>query len=297
MFSGSMVAIVTPMAADGSLDLAAWDRLLDFHMREGSDGVVVAGTTGESPTLSMAEIEELTRRAVSRCAGRMRVIVGSGTQATDTTVARTRTLSRLGVDAVMVVTPQYSKPPQEGMYRHFVAAAEASAVPVLLYNVPGRTAVDLLPETVARLALHSRIVGLKEATPLVARARAILGSCPADFVLLSGDDATALDFIEAGAGGVISVSANVAPRRMHEACSAALSGNWDTARALDATLQPLHKDLFVESNPMPVKWALASMGLIGNALRLPMVELSSMHQETVRRAMNAAGVTLKDRAA
>jgi 4-hydroxy-tetrahydrodipicolinate synthase len=297
MFSGSMVAIVTPMTADGALDWPAWDRLLDFHVRQGTDGIVVAGTTGESPALTAAEIEELARRAVTRCRDRVKVIVGAGLQATDATVARTRSLSRLGIDAVMLVTPSYNKPPQEGLYRHFMAAAEASAVPVILYNVPSRTAVDLLPSTIARLSRHPRIVAIKEATASLSRAREILSICPPEFVLLSGDDATAIDLISVGARGVISVSANVAPRRMHEACAAALSGDLTEARVIDASLQPLHKDLFVESSPIPVKWAVARMGIIGNAIRLPLVELASAHHETVLRAMRAAGVTLEDQAA
>ena len=220
-----MVAIVTPMTSEGALDWPAWDRLLDFHLTEGTDGLVVAGTTGESPALSLEEIEELTRRAVARCRGKLKVIVGAGTNSTATTIARTRRLSALGVDAVMLVTPYYNKPPQEGLYRHFVAAAEASAAPVVLYNVPGRTAVDLTPGTVARLARHPQIVALKEATPQVARARDLQAAVPEDFAILSGDDATAIEFIGAGAKGVISVTGNVAPRRLREACGAALSGD------------------------------------------------------------------------
>ena len=297
MFSGSMVAIVTPMAADGALDWPAWDRLLDFHVREGTDGIVVAGTTGESPALSAAEVEELTRRAVARCRDKLKVVVGAGFNATDATVARTRALSRLGVDAVMLVTPYYNKPPQEGLFKHFSAAADASAVPIILYNVPSRTAVDLLPSTVARLARHPRIVAIKEATASLSRAREIVAACPPEFVLLSGDDATAVDLMASGARGVISVTANVAPRRMHEACKAALAGNLVEARTIDAGLQPLHKDLFVEANPIPVKWAVARMGIIGNAIRLPLVELATAHHETVLRAMRAAGVTLEDQAA
>jgi 4-hydroxy-tetrahydrodipicolinate synthase len=297
MFSGSMVAIVTPMTADGGLDWPAWDRLLDFHMREGTDGIVVAGTTGESAVLTADEIEELAARAVARCRDKTKVIVGAGTHSTAATVARTRTLSRLGVDAVLLVTPYYNKPPQEGLYRHFMAAADASHVPVILYNVPGRTAVDLLPSTVGRLARNPRIVGIKEATGLLGRVRETLNICPPEFVMLSGDDATAIDLMGVGARGVISVSANVAPRRMHEACAAALSGDLTKARAIDDSLQPLHKELFVEANPIPTKWALARMGLIGNAIRLPLVELSAAHQEGVLRAMQTAGVTLEDQAA
>jgi 4-hydroxy-tetrahydrodipicolinate synthase len=266
-------------------------------VREGSDGIVVAGTTGESPVLSDAEVEEMTRRAVARCRDKLKVIVGTGTNATESTVARTRSLSRLGVDAVMLVTPYYNKPPQEGLYRHFSAAADASAAPVILYNVPSRTAVDLLPNTVGRLARHPRIVGLKEATASLSRAREILGECPAEFSLLSGDDATAVDLMSVGARGVISVTANVAPRRMHDVCRAALDGDLARARAIDVSLQPLHKDLFVEANPIPAKWAVSRMGVIGNAIRLPLVELSPVHHDTVLRAMRSAGVTLEDQAA
>lgn len=297
MFSGSMVAIVTPMTVDGALDLPAWDRLLDFHMREGTEGIVVAGTTGESPVLTLAEIEELTCRAVTRCANRVKVIVGAGTHSTESTVARSRRLSSLGVDGVMLVTPYYNKPPQEGLYRHFMAAADASAAPVILYNVPGRTAVDLLPATVAKLARHPRIVALKEAVGTANRAREILNLCPTDFALLSGEDASNVEMMSAGARGVISVTANVAPRRVREVCQAALAGDFAAARAIDADLQPLHKDLFVESSPIPVKWAVARMGLIGNAIRLPLVELSPTHQETVLHAMRSAGIALEDRAA
>ncbi|GAC1667386.1 MAG: 4-hydroxy-tetrahydrodipicolinate synthase [Steroidobacteraceae bacterium] len=297
MFSGSMVAIVTPMTAEGGLDWPAWERLLDFHVREGSAGIVVAGTTGESPALSLDEIEELTGRAVARCRGKVKVIVGAGTNATAGTVARTRILSRLGVDAVMLVTPYYNKPPQEGLYRHFMAAAEAADTPVILYNVPSRTGVDLLPGTVARLARNPQIVAVKDATGSMSRAREMLDLCPPEFTLLSGDDATAVDWLIVGARGVISVSANVAPRRMREACEAVISGDAGKARAIDASLQPLHKDLFVEANPIPVKWAVARMGLIGNAIRLPLVELSAAHQESVLRAMQAAGIIFEDQAA
>jgi 4-hydroxy-tetrahydrodipicolinate synthase len=297
MFSGSLVALVTPMIEGGALDWPAWDRLLDFHIGAGSEGIVVAGTTGESPVLSVDEIEELTRRAVARCRGKLKVIVGAGTHSTATTVARSARLSVLGVDGVMFVAPYYNKPPQEGLYRHFIAAADASAVPVLLYNVPSRTGVDLLPPTVARLARHPRIVALKEATPELSRARELLALVPADFTLLSGDDATAMEFMRVGAKGVISVSANVAPRRMHEACAAALAGDFERARSIDADLKLLHRDLFIEANPIPVKWAVARMGLIGGAVRLPLVELAPVHQETVLRAVRAAGVTVEEIAA
>jgi 4-hydroxy-tetrahydrodipicolinate synthase len=285
------------MTADGGLDWPAWDRLLDFHAREGTDGIVVAGTTGESPALTLDEIEELSSRAVARCSGKLKVIVGAGTHSTSSTVARTRILSRLGVDAVMLVAPYYNKPPQEGLYRHFMAAADASEVPVILYNVPSRTAVDLLPGTIARLARHPQIVAVKDASASLIRARELLASCPHEFAVLSGDDATAIEWMGIGARGVISVTANVAPRRMHEACEATLGGDLAAARVLDADLQLLHRDLFVEANPIPVKWAVARMGLIGNAIRLPLVDLSPAHHDTVVRAMRAAGITLEERAA
>jgi 4-hydroxy-tetrahydrodipicolinate synthase len=297
MFSGSLVAIVTPMSADGTLDLPAWDRLLDFHLREGTDGIVVAGTTGESPVLSVAEVEELTRRAVARCGGRTKIIVGAGTHSTEATVARARRLSGLGIDGLLLVTPYYNKPPQEGLYRHFVAAADASRVPIILYNVPSRTAVDLLPATVARLSRHPQIVAIKEANASLSRARELVAALPADFAVLSGDDALAVEFIGAGAKGVISVTANVAPRRMHEACAAALLGDLARGSAIDADLKPLHRDLFIEASPIPVKWAVARMGLMGSTIRLPLIDLAPVHQETVLRAMRAAGVTVEDQAA
>jgi 4-hydroxy-tetrahydrodipicolinate synthase len=279
------------------LDWAAWDRLLEFHMAEGTSAVVVAGTTGESPALGLEEIEELTKRAVARCRGRIGVIVGCGTNSTATTVARTRALSRLGADAVMLVTPYYNKPPQEGLYRHFTAAADASAVPVVLYNVPGRTSVDLLPATVGRLARHPRIVAVKEASAGLQRLRDVLAACTEEFRVLSGDDATAVEWMAAGAHGVISVTANVAPRKMSAAAALALAGDASGARVIDASLQALHRDLFVEANPIPVKWAVSQLGLIGGTLRLPLVELQAAHHETVRRAMQAAGIDSKDQAA
>jgi 4-hydroxy-tetrahydrodipicolinate synthase len=297
MLSGSIVALVTPMTADGGLDWVAWDGLLDFHVAHGSHGIVVAGTTGESPALTLEEIEELTRRAVARCRGKLRTIVGCGTNSTATTVARTRVLSRLGVDAVMIVAPYYNKPPQEGLYRHFSAAADASAVPVVLYNVPSRTAVDVLPATIGRLARHPQIIALKEATGTLQRARELVAACPTEFTLLSGDDASFVDFMSVGAKGVISVTANVAPRAMSQACEAALAGDLNAARTIDAALQPLHRDLFVEVSPIPVKWAVARMGLIGGTLRLPLTELSAAHQDVVLRAMRTAGIELEGQAA
>ena len=290
MYSGSIVAIVTPMSATGELDLVAWDALVDWHLAEGSDGIVVGGTTGESPTVTLAEQVELTRRAAARVRGRVPLIAGSGTNDTARSIERTRELAAAGADAVLVVTPYYNKPTQEGLFQHFSAIADDSSVPVILYNVPSRTGVDLLPETAERLAAHPRIVSLKEATGNLARLAELQARCGTELELLSGDDPIAAEAILAGARGVISVTANVVPRAMHELASVALRGDADHARALDARLQGLHRALFVESNPIPVKWAVARLGLTGDGIRLPLTPLSAAGQVTVREAMRAAGV-------
>lgn len=287
--SGSLVAIVTPMRPDGAVDLEAWTRLLDFHLANGSSGVVVGGTTGESATLREAELRELTVRACERLHGRLAVLVGAGTSSTATTVDRVRWLSDLPIDGLLLVTPAYNRPTQEGLYQHFAAAAAASAKPILLYNVPSRTAVDMKPATVARLSRVARIAGVKEALPEPGRVRELLDAVTTDFVVLSGDDATAREAIARGARGVISVTANVVPRAMSEMVAAALAGDAARARELDAPLVGLHRDLFVEANPIPVKWALAQMGLIGSALRLPLTALSEAHHATVRAAARSAG--------
>jgi 4-hydroxy-tetrahydrodipicolinate synthase len=289
MFSGSMVAVVTPMADDGSIDAAAWQRLLEWHLAQGTDAIVVGGTTGESPTLTAVELERLTERALGIVARHIPVIVGTGTNSTAGTVERTRTLSRLGADGVLIVTPYYNRPSQEGLYRHFMAAADASAVPVILYNVPSRTAVDLLPPTIARLAAHARIVAVKEAAGQVARIREIIECSPPGFTVLAGEDSIARQSMLAGARGVISVTANVAPRRMHDLSVAACRGEAQRAEAIDAALAPLHQWLFVEANPIPVKWALAEMGLIGRGLRLPLTPLAAEHHESLRAALRRAG--------
>jgi len=290
MYSGSIVAIVTPMSATGELDLVAWDALVDWHLAEGSDGIVVGGTTGESPTVTLAEQVELTRLAAARVRGRVPLIAGSGTNDTARSIERTRELAAAGADAVLVVTPYYNKPTQEGLFQHFSAIADDSSVPVILYNVPSRTGVDLLPETAERLAAHPRIVSLKEATGNLARLAELQARCGTELELLSGDDPIAAEAILAGARGVISVTANVVPRAMHELASVALRGDADQARALDARLQGLHRALFVESNPIPVKWAVARLGLTGDGIRLPLTPLSAAGQVTVREAMRAAGV-------
>ncbi len=290
MYSGSLVAIVTPMTASGEVDFAAWEALVDWHLAEGSDGIVVGGTTGESPTVTLPEAVELTRRAAARIRGRVPLIAGSGTNDTARSIERTRELAGAGADAVLVVTPYYNRPTQDGLFQHFSAIADDSAVPVILYNVPGRTGVDLLPETVERLASHERIVALKEATGSLARLADLQQRCGTDLELLSGDDPIAAEAMLAGARGVISVTANVVPRAMHELAATALRGDAERARELDARLQPLHRGLFVESNPIPVKWAVARLGRIGPGIRLPLTPLSAAGQQTVREAMRAAGV-------
>jgi 4-hydroxy-tetrahydrodipicolinate synthase len=289
-FSGSLVAIITPMRPDGAVDLEAWTRLLDFHAENGTSGVVVGGTSGESATLRELELRELALRACERLRGRLAVIVGAGTSSTSNTVERVRWLSELPIDGLLLVTPAYNRPTQEGLYQHFAAAAAASRKPILLYNVPGRTAVDMKQATVARLSRVARIVGVKEALPETGRVRELIDAVTRGFVILSGDDATAREAIGGGARGVISVTANVAPRAMSEMVAAALAGDATRARELDTPLAGLHRELFVESNPIPVKWTLAQMGLIGGALRLPLTPLSEAHHATVRAAARAAGV-------
>jgi 4-hydroxy-tetrahydrodipicolinate synthase len=291
MFRGSIVALVTPMGAAGELDLAALDRLIEFHIGEGTDGFVIAGTTGESPTLAADELEALVGRAVAAVAGRVPVIAGSGTNSTAKTIELTRRVARAGADAALVVTPYYNKPMQAGLLAHYRAVADASEVPVVLYNVPGRTACDLKPETAAALAEHERIVGLKEALADPARWQALKELCPDDFCLLSGDDATAMDFVLAGGEGVISVTANVAPRLMHGLCAAALAGERRKAMSINDRLNDLHGALFVESSPIPVKWAVARMGLIDPGIRLPLTWLAAADEAVLLAAMRTAGVT------
>jgi len=288
MLSGSLVALVTPMLQDGSLDLDAWDRLLDLHRRSNTAAVVVGGSTGESVALSDAEHDLLLARARLRCAGRMAVIAGVGGSSTALVVERVRALSAATPDALLVVTPAYNRPTQEGLYRHFAAVAEAASVPVLLYNVPARTAVDLLPATVGRLAQLPGIVGIKEAVGELSRIRQLLALAPPGFAILSGDDLTACEATLAGARGVISVSANVVPAEVAAVIAAALRGDGTLARALDGPLTALHRELSVEPNPIPVKWALADMKLINPGIRLPLTWLSAAAQPQVRSALSAA---------
>ncbi len=290
MFRGSMVAMVTPMHNDGALDDAALAKLVDFHVENGTDGIVAVGTTGESATLDYDEHCEVMRKVVDAARGRVPVIGGTGANSTWEAIKLSRCAMEGGCDAVLLVTPYYNKPTQEGLYQHFKAIAEAVPIPQILYNVPGRTACDMLPETVERLSHISNIVAIKEAQGTVQRAREILDRCGDKIDVYSGDDANGRETILAGGKGVISVTANVAPRLMHEMCAAALSGDREKAAEIDARLAALHKALFVESNPIPVKWAVQQMGLIGPGIRLPMTPLSSRCHETVRQAMKLAGV-------
>lgn len=293
MFSGSLVAIVTPMRPDGRVDLEAWARLVDFHLQNGTSGIVVGGSTGESATLKDSELRELTEHACQQVRGRMPIIVGAGTSSTASTVERVGWLSELAVDGLLIVTPAYNRPTQEGLYLHFAAAAEAARRPIILYNVPSRTAVDMKPATVGRLSQLPGIVSVKEAVTEPGRIRALVESCRKGFVVLSGDDATALHSIREGSRGVISVTANVAPRAMADMVAAGLRGDFATAEKLDASLAALHRDLFLEPNPIPAKWALARMGVMGEGIRLPLTPLSAGVQPAVLAALRDAGVVLQ----
>ena len=290
MFSGSMVAIVTPMRADGSVDDDSLRKLVEFHINQGSDAIVAVGTTGESATLSVDEHCDVIRQVVDQVAGRIPVIAGTGANSTSEAIELTQYAKDLNVDAVLLVTPYYNRPTQEGMYLHFKAIAEAVDIPQILYNVPGRTASDLLPETVGRLSYINNIIGIKEATGDVSRVQQIKQLAADDFEIYTGEDANTVDFILAGGRGVISVTANVAPASMHKMCEAALAGDEARAREINQTLVGLHQYLFVEANPIPVKWALSEMGLIPEGIRLPMTVLSEQYHQPVREALIAAGV-------
>lgn len=290
MFSGSLVAIVTPMRPDGALDFGAWERLVDFHVAGGTSGIVVGGTTGESATLSDSELWELTDRACTQARKRVQIIAGVGTSGTASTVDRARRLSELPIDGLLVVTPAYNRPTQEGLYQHFAAISRATRTPVILYNVPARTAVDMLPATVQRLSQLPGIVAVKEAVADQERVRELVALCRRDFAILSGDDASARRSILAGAKGLISVTANVAPRAMSDMVAAAMRGAAAAAEQLDEPIAALHRDLFLEANPIPAKWALMRMGMIGSGIRLPLTELSAQYQPAVLAALTTAGV-------
>lgn len=290
MLKGSLVAIVTPMRDDGGLDLVRLRELVDFHVAEKTDGIVVVGTTGESPTVNFEEHCELIRVTVAQAAGRVPVIAGTGANSTSEAIALTCCAKDAGASACLLVAPYYNKPTQEGLYQHFKAVAEAVDIPIILYNVPGRTACDLGNETVLRLAQISNIVGIKDATGNLERGTDLVLRAPADFALYSGDDASALAFMLMGGHGVISVTANAAPRLMHDMCEAAFRGDILVARAINAKLFALHQKLFVEANPIPVKWVVEQMGKIGSGIRLPLTPLSAQHHDTLKAAMRQAEI-------
>ena len=290
MFHGSMVAIVTPMAEDGALDLAALERLVEFHLENGTDGIIAVGTTGESATLDVDEHCTVIRRVVETVRGRIPVIAGTGANATSEALHLTRQAMEAGADACLLVTPYYNKPTQEGLYRHYKKIAEEVPIPQVLYNVPGRTGCDMLPDTVDRLADIPNIVGIKEASGKLERMRELVERCGNRLDVFSGDDGIAAEAILNGAKGVISVTANVAPRAMHEMCAAALAGDCAKTEAINNCLAALHKALFLESNPIPVKWAVSQLGLIPAGIRLPLTLLSSQFHTQVRQAMQEAGV-------
>ncbi|MGC2519945.1 MAG: 4-hydroxy-tetrahydrodipicolinate synthase [Burkholderiales bacterium] len=291
MLTGSIVAIVTPMQDDGRIDTPRFKALIDFHIAEGTDGIVVVGTTGESPTVDFDEHKELIRVAVEHAAGRIPIIAGTGGNSTAEAIELTESAKKAGADACLSVVPYYNKPTQEGLYRHFRAIAEAVEIPQIVYNVPGRTVADLANDTTLRLAQIANIVGIKDATADIERGSDLLRRAPKAFAVYSGDDATGVALMLLGGKGIVSVTANVAPRLMHEMCAAALADNLRKAREIHFKLLGLHTRLFVEANPIPVKWAVAQMGLIGMGIRLPLTPLSQQFHEGVREAMRQAEIT------
>ena len=290
--TGSIVAIVSPMHEDGSVDYDGMRRLVDFHVQEGTDSIGVVGTTGESPTVNIEEHHELIRVTVEQAAGRVPVIAGTGANSTAEAIEMTEYAKKIGADVSLSVVPYYNKPTQEGLYRHFKTIAEAVDIPIVLYNVPGRTVADLSNETVLRLAQIPNIVGLKDATGSLDRATDLVARAPKDFALYSGDDPSACASILMGYSGNISVVANVVPRLMHEMCAAALKGDVAKARELNDRMQGLHRQLFCEANPIPVKWACEQLGLIKSGIRLPLTPLSPECHERVRVAMRQAGLSV-----
>lgn len=296
MFKGSLVALITPFDGNNQVDYPSLKGLIDFHVEAGSNGLVIAGTTGESATLSRSEHVDLIVRAVEIADGRLPIIAGTGSNSTAQTIDLSRAVDDSGIDAFLVVVPYYNKPMQEGIYQHFTAIADAVDKPIMLYNVPGRTVADMLPETVARLARHDNIFGVKEATGDIGRLRAIQDLVDDNFMLYSGDDFTLLPFIEAGGHGVVTVSGNVVPEQVARLCRLAFAGHSVEAKALDDTLQALNKVLFIESNPIPVKWAVSQLGLMGANIRLPLTPFPSQYHEQMRAAMRLAGVALEENA-
>ena len=290
MFQGSIVAIVTPMLDDGTVDFDALKQLVKFHIDSGTNAIVSVGTTGESATLSMAEHSEVISKTIEYAGGVIPVIAGTGANSTTEALELTENAKAAGADACLLVTPYYNKPTQEGLYQHFKTIAESVDVPIILYNVPGRTAVDMTPATTARLAAVKNIIGTKEAYGTVERIKQVVAACPDDFLVFTGDDGTAMESILAGAKGDISVTANVAPAIMSQMCAAALAKDEEKARELDARVADLHRDLFIESSPIPTKWALVEMGLIKTGIRLPLTQLDNACCATVSAALKKAGV-------
>ena len=289
MITGSIVALVTPMTAEGALDFQALGSLVEWHVASGTGAIVAVGTTGESATLDVDEHLQVIRHVIKTAAGRIPVIAGTGAKSTAEAIAWTEAARIAGADACLLVTPYYNKPSQRGLYEHYRMIAEKVDIPQILYNVPGRTACDMLPETVYALADHPNIVGIKDATGDIDRSKALIENCPSDFAIYSGDDATALELILLGAKGNISVTANVIPAVMAQICELGLAGKSEEARQLNATIAALHKDLFLESNPVPVKWALKEMGRIDSGIRLPLVELDQQYHDRLRNTLKETG--------
>lgn len=290
MFKGSMVALVTPMHVNGTIDQQALHDLLEWHIQAGTQAIVIAGTTGESATINTDEHYELISFAVKQAAKRVPIIAGTGTNATNTTIKLTESAKKAGADACLVVTPYYNRPTQQGLFEHFKTLAETVDLPIILYNVPGRTGCDMQPETIERLSRIKHIIAVKEATGNLERAKDIIQRCDKSFEVYSGDDATALDLMLLGAKGVISVTANVAPQKMQAMCEAALAGDKERAAQLNAELMPLHTSLMIETNPIPSKWALEQMGKIAGGIRMPLLPLDKQYHPKVKEAMQKAGV-------
>lgn len=290
MFKGCMVAIVTPMNEDGSIDKRSLSELVEWHIAAKTDAIVVAGSTGESATLEPDEQIDLISTIVKQVAGRIPVIAGAGTNATRSTLKLAENAKRAGADACLIVTPYYNRPTQNGLYEHYKTVVQTIAIPTIIYNVPVRTGCDILPETVGRLALLKHIIGIKEATGKIERVQEIKQLCGNDFDIYSGDDATALDLMLHGGQGIISVTANVTPKKMHDLCEAALNNDHELAHKINDELKLLHKNLFLESNPIPTKWALETMGKIKGGIRMPLLPLDKKYHQEVKRAMQNAGV-------
>lgn len=290
MITGSLVALVTPMHADGSIQWEALAKLIDMHIEQGTNAIVAVGTTGESATLDVDEHCAVIKFTVERAAGRIPIVAGTGANCTREAIELTKAAKDAGADACLLVAPYYNKPTQEGLYRHHMTIADAVEIPQILYNVPGRTVCDMLPATVQRISSHPNVVAIKEATGDLERGKAILDLCDPEFLLYSGDDATAMELMLLGAKGNISVTANVAPKAMSDLCAAAIGGDRERAEAINAPLMGLHKNLFLEANPIPVKWALYKMGLIEEGIRLPLTPFSEQYHQPLMDALEQAGL-------